>query len=48
MDLYELENIAPYTDEEAVVALGKLAKHPNVPWISRFIFPDKPDRLSVL
>ena len=43
MDLYELENIAPYTDEEAVVALGKLAKHPNVPWISRFIFPDKPD-----
>jgi hypothetical protein len=43
MDLYELENIAPYSDEEAVVALGKLAKHPNVPWISRFIFPDKPD-----
>jgi len=43
MDQSELENIAPYTDEEAVVALGKVANHPSVPWISKFIFPTEPE-----
>ena len=43
MDLTELENIAPYSDEEAVAALAKVALHPSVPWISKFIFPRQPE-----
>ena len=37
-----LENIQPYNDEEAVAALQKLARHPAVPVISKYIFPEFP------
>lgn len=43
MDQTEFNDIAPFNDEEAAAALTRLANHPNVPWISRFIFPDKPE-----
>ena len=43
MEQAELENIAPYSDEEAVAALAKVARHPNVPWISKYIFPRQPE-----
>lgn len=39
----EFSNICPYNDAEASAALARVARHPNVPAISRFIFPDKPD-----
>lgn len=42
MDLTEFTDIAPFNDEETDAALSRLANHPNTPWISRFIFPDKP------
>lgn len=42
MDLAEFTDIAPFNDEETDAALSRLANHPNTPWISRFIFPDKP------
>ena len=42
MDLSEFNDIAPFNDEEAAAALSRLANHPNTPWISRYIFPDKP------
>ncbi len=42
MDLAEFNDIAPFNDEEAAAALSRLANHPNTPWISRYIFPDKP------
>jgi len=35
------ESISPYSDAEAVEALGKVAMHPMVPVISKFIFPDE-------
>ena len=38
----DLENIHPYTDEEAVAALQKLARHPAIPVISKYIFPEFP------
>ena len=38
----DLENIQPYNDEEAVAALQKLARHPAVPIISKYIFPELP------
>lgn len=38
----EFESICPYNDEEAVKALGKVAKHPAVLAISGYLFPDKP------
>ncbi len=37
-----LENIQPYNDEEAVAALHKLARHPAMPVISKYIFPEFP------
>ena len=37
-----LENIQPYNDEEAVAALHKLAHHPALPAISKYIFPEFP------
>ena len=43
MEQAELENIAPYSDEEAVAALAKVAHHPSVPWISKYIFPRQPE-----
>ena len=41
MNQTEFQNIAPFNDEEAAAALTRLSNHPNVPWISQFIFPDK-------
>ena len=38
----DLENIQPYNDEEAVAALHKLARHPAMPVISKYIFPEFP------
>ena len=38
----DLENIQPYNDAEAVAALQKLARHPAVPVISKYIFPEFP------
>lgn len=43
MDLTEFSDIAPFTDEEADAALNRLSHHPNTKWISKFIFPDKPE-----
>ena len=43
MDLTPYEDIAPYNDEEAVAALAKVANHPNVPWISKYIFSNQPE-----
>ena len=37
------EDIAPYNDEEAAAALAKVANHPNVPWISKYIFSNQPE-----
>ncbi|MBE6233156.1 MAG: acyltransferase [Bacteroidales bacterium] len=45
----EFESISPYTDEEAVVALGKLADHPLLSQFSCKFFPDQsPDFLKGL
>ena len=42
----EFDSICPYTDEEAVVALGKLADHPAVLEVSKAVFPkEEPDFL---
>ena len=47
IDLSEFESISPYTDEEAVVALGKVADNPVVSEISQYFFPDQsPDFLK--
>ena len=43
MDLNPFEDIAPYNDEEAAAALAKVADHPNVPWISKYIFYNQPE-----
>ena len=43
MDLTDFVDIAPYNDEEAAAALSKVAEHPNVPWISKYIFPNYPE-----
>lgn len=40
-ELNEFTDISPYTDAEAVEALGKLADHPAVVEVSKSIFPDK-------
>lgn len=49
IDLSEFESISPYTDEEAVVALGKLAEHPLLSEFSTKFFPDEsPDFLKTL
>lgn len=49
IDLTEFESISPYTDEEAVVALGKLAEHPLLSEFSSKFFPDQsPDFLKNL
>ena len=42
MDQTEFTDIAPFNDEEAAAALSRVAIHPNVPWISKFLFPDQP------
>ena len=38
----DLEHIQPYNDEEVVAALQKLARHPVLPVISKYIFPEFP------
>lgn len=40
-ELNEFTDISPYTDAEAVEALGKLADHPAVVEVSKAIFSDK-------
>ncbi len=42
LDSSEFESISPYSDEEAVKALNKVANHPAVLAISEYLFPDKP------
>lgn len=49
VDLSEFEDICPYNDEEAAVALHKIAEHPYIAAGSKFIFPNEdPDYLSKL
>lgn len=43
MDLTEFSDIAPFSDEETAAALTRLSNHPNTKWVSKFIFPDKPE-----
>lgn len=38
---HEFDDICPYSDAEAVEALGKVADHPMVLAISKYIFPDQ-------
>ena len=38
----EFDSIVPYSDEEAVKALGEVANHPACLAISEYLFPDKP------
>lgn len=48
-ELNEFTDISPYTDAEAVEALGKLADHPAVVEVSKAIFPDKePEFLRII
>ena len=42
VDPSEFDSISPYSDEEAVKALNKVANHPSVLAISGYLFPDKP------
>lgn len=47
VDLSEFESISPYTDEEAVEALGKVADNPVISEVSQYFFPDQsPDFLK--
>ena len=43
MDYTDFSDIAPFNDEEAAAALARVSIHPNGPWISKFLFPDKPN-----
>ncbi len=43
MDYTDFSDIAPFNDEEAAAALARVSIHPNVPWISKFLCPDKPN-----
>jgi len=40
--LSEFDSISPYSDEEAVEALNKVANHPACFVISEYLFPDEP------
>lgn len=42
MEITDFSDIAPFNDEEAAAALARVSKHPNVLWVSKFLFPDKP------
>jgi len=42
MNLEEFEGIRPYNDDEAVEALGRVASHPFLAIISKYLFPNKP------
>ncbi|MBO8448804.1 MAG: glycerol acyltransferase [Bacteroidetes bacterium] len=49
IDLSEFESISPYTDEEAVRALGIVAENPVLQEVSQYFYPDKsPDYLQNL
>ena len=49
VDLSEFESISPYTDEEAVEALGKVAENPVITEVSQYFFPEEsPDFLKKL
>ena len=49
VDLSEFESISPYTDEEAVEALGKVAENPVISEVSQYFFTDdSPDFLKKL
>ena len=43
MEITDFSDIAPFNDEEAAAALARVSNHPNVPWVSKFLFPDKPN-----
>ncbi len=38
----DFENIRPYTDEETVAAMDRVSRHPMLPVISKYLFPDEP------
>jgi hypothetical protein len=40
-DLSEFEDIRPYSDEEAVEALKRVSRHPFLPMISKYLFPNQ-------
>ena len=42
MEITDFSDIAPFNDEETAAALARVSNHPNVPWVSKFLFPDKP------
>ena len=42
MSQNEFEDIRPYTDVEAEKALGRVSRHPMIPSISKYLFPDQP------
>ena len=39
---FDYASISPYTDEEAVEALRRVAQNPFLPIVSKFLFPDEP------
>lgn len=42
MSDYDFESISPYTDEEAVEALKRVARNPFLPIVSKYLFPEQP------
>lgn len=42
MSDFDFTDISPYSDEEAVKALQRVAKNPFLPIVSKFLFPDQP------
>jgi len=42
MSQNEFEDIRPYTDAETEKALLRVSRHPMIPTISKYLFPDKP------
>ena len=42
MNCDDFGDIRPYTDQEAVAALGRVSRHPMTPVISKYLFPDLP------
>lgn len=42
MNLTEFEGIIPYNDKETVEALHRVSRHPALPVISKYLFPDQP------
>ena len=42
MDINEFDSIRPYNDDEAVAAYLRIANHPALPVISKYLFPKEP------